>query len=135
MGRNVMTVNDAVVVYVNLGDIEDGDDFQNFIDQVRWAVCEKWPSFFEVDKWDGREEHRILENEFARIVVCEYCGVASINLAVCTSLWQYTPDYTPLAEHWVEQVASNFCKWMGGHFDCLAKAGTMSNGVSVFERM
>jgi hypothetical protein len=135
MGRGVMTVSDAVVAYVHLPEYEDDSDWDNFIWQVRWAVTEKWPSFYEVDEWDGREKHRILQNDLCRIVVCEYCGVASINLAIRESLWQYTPDLTPLAKRFQGQIASHFIKWMSENFDCLAKQGTMSNGVSVYTRM
>lgn len=118
MGRGVMTVSDATaIVYVNLPDYDGDDDWDNFIWQVRWAVTESWPSFYECDKWDGREEHRILESGLARIVVCNYAGVASINLAILDDLWKYTPDLTPLAEHWCQQIADRFYAEMGKHFD------------------
>jgi hypothetical protein len=130
-----MTVSDAVTIFADVSDIEESYEWEDFLTNVRWVGTGRWPSFYEVDEWDGREERRILQNDLARIVVCEYCGLASINLAARTSLGEYSPDLTPLAKRWVAQIAGNFCKWMQEHFTCYAKQGTMSNGVSVYEKL
>jgi hypothetical protein len=126
MGRSVMTVSDAIqIVYLELD--EEYDDWDWFIEDVRTVISQKYKSFQVVDSWDGREEHRILENDLAKVVVCEYCGMVSINLVPC----EFSLFLLPLAEHWCSQIADGFAKLFP---ERLCKLGTMSNGVSVYER-
>ena len=135
MGRSVMTSSDAkAIVFIALTD-DDHELWESFLEQVKWVVTEKWSSFYEDDFWPGREEHQILRNGLCNIIVCQYGDIASVNLVPRDDLWQFEPDVTPLAEKWCEQVADNFYKEFSEHFDCLARRGTMSNGVSAYERM
>ena len=131
MSRGVMTVTDAVsIVYVEHG-CEENWDWDDFIEGVRSEIKHKFSSFQDVDKWDGREEHRILENDLARVVICEYCGLASINLAVREDgAWYY--DRLPLAAHWCRQIAPKFEALFS---DRLRRIATASNGESFYEKV
>jgi len=147
MGRGVMTATDAVhVVYfpITIGSGCDDEDccdsdfsyweWDEFIEDLWEIIKDRYPSFFDCDKWDGREEHRILENDYARIVVCEYMGCVSVSLAIREDAdhWPYAYG---LADHWCRQIAGNFQKLLDAHFGTIAKLGTMSNGVSVFQKV
>jgi len=129
MNHGDKTNRDAVTVYVQLGDSDEFDHWDCFIDQVRWAVREKWPSFCEVAIAEqyfckkcgivGCEGYRILQNSLCRIVVCECGSLASINLAVLKDLWLYSPDCTHLAERFQRQIGGRFVKRMQEQFDCV----------------
>ena len=131
MGRGVNTVTDAISVVYLQHSSEDDYDWKNFCGGIREMIVEKFPSFYRVDKWDGREEHRILENEHARIVICEYCGLASISLAVRED-GDYYIDKLPLAEHWCRQIAPKFEALFS---DRLRRIATASNGESFYEKV
>ena len=145
MGRSVMTAIDAIhVVYfpITIGsgcdeiDQDDSDfgywEWDEFIDDLQEMITVAYPSFLRCDRWDGREEHRILENDLARIVVCEYMGLVSVSLVAADWYGSYLPCLGGLADHWCRQISSNFQKLMDANFTTLNKQGTMSNGVSVF---
>ena len=135
MGRGVMTVSDAVcVVYLHHSDEEwDGigkdTDWEFFVEGLRDTIRSRYPSFRAVDSWDGREEKRILENELARVVVCEYAGIVSISLAIRNRDVEFEHEEN-LAEHWCKQITNGFQQLF---LDRLRKLGTMSNGVSVYD--
>ncbi len=136
MGRGVMTVTDAVhVVYFN-HEPEESDHwfFDQLLDDIRETIKVQYPSFFDCDSWDGREEHRILENEYARIVVCEYMGLVSVSLAVIEEDQYYNPYLGGIGRYWCERIVNNFQKLMDDSYNTLSKLGTMSNGVSVFAK-
>jgi hypothetical protein len=123
-----MTCSNAVqIVYLDVSD-ENEFDWEFFVEDVQLTIRSWWPSFEEVSVWDGKEERRILENQLAKVVLCEYCGLASINLVPC----EFTFGFLPLAEHWCHQIANKFAEiWP----DRLRSIGRASNGEQFFERV
>ncbi len=150
MGRGVDYVSGAIhVAYfpiiIGITSCEEGGccssdfnywEWDEFVDDLQEIIIDKYTMFRRCDKWDGREKRRILENEFARIVVCRYREMVSVSLAVIDDLCYYSgSDLTPLGENWCHQITKNFQKLIDANFDTHVKIGTMSNGVSVFEKV
>jgi len=128
MGRSVMTVNDAIQIVYLVYKGEDEWEWDDFILDIQEVIQQKYKSFEPCDKWDGREEYRILENDLARIVICEYCGLVSINLAVRDD----SIYWLALAEHWCRQIAKGLAELFPGRYQCIGRA---SNGEAFYERV
>lgn len=129
MGRSVSTHSRAVAtVYLNL-QCEERDDWDSFCDDLFHNVIEpKYPSFEKCNRWEGRENHVIMQNQYCEVSVSEYCGLTAICLA---------PKDDPQAEGWTARIAN---KWQQivtrAYRDCaLAKIGTFSNGESVYNKI
>lgn len=153
MGRSVSTPRDAIAVcYRDISDFgrvidEDGnitdeycewqsaDDFEYFLYDIATEAKAQWKSFNECDYWVGREDHAILENNFAYIGVSTYCGLAAVWLMPKTEELLgtgYSEDVAmaTLAENWCTRIAKNFEKKFGQY----VKVGTFSNGEAVYEK-
>ncbi len=135
MGRSVSTPSGCTAIcYQDASDVEDEIDFQMFVESLQERAKEKWQSFEEADRWLGREDHVILENELAMIGVSEYCGLVAIWLKskhedLDGSYYAEEASRAPLAEKWAELISGNFDKM----FSQYNKIGTFSNGESVFQ--
>lgn len=130
MGRSVSVPSDAVTtVYIALDDDFDPDfGWDDFIEDVRNVVKEKYPSFVDDDKWVGREDRSILVNTYARIVVAEYCGLVSISI-VPDDHW----NTSHLTKAWCDRIARSWHRYMTKRFGrALTKLGSASNGESFF---
>lgn len=132
MGRSVCVPCEAVeVVYIDHQASEDFE-WQDFVEDVRAVVRERYPSFEDEDRWADREERIILENGHAKIVLCEYCGLASVSLVPRhqgDNLWG---DEAALAEAWCHRVARGFREHLHSRYPerALTRLGTFSNGES-----
>ena len=120
----------------NFDEFQAQDDFEWFIDDIRYQAKAKWKTFDECDTWLDREDHAILENNFAYIGVSEYCGCASVWLkskADNLKDGDYSDDISlaNLAEAWCNRIAKNFESMFGEY----RKIGTFSNGEAVFEKI
>jgi hypothetical protein len=84
-----------------------------------------------VDKWDGRELHRILQNGHARLVVSEYIGCVSISLAVRDDV-----EHIGLSEQWLAAAGKKFYNGLKKAYtkDFMVKLGTFSNGEAVYRK-
>lgn len=163
MGRSVGTLSDATeIVFLSFLDWEtsvhnpETDDFdyvkvidldpedywthqdawEDFKEDVVHRLGKAFPSLEDADRWVDREGHVILENGHAAIVLFEYMGSVSVNLVAKQDDHYYDPGARALAQAWCYQVAEKFrgaltCDGLG----TLAKLGTMSNGVSVYQRV
>jgi hypothetical protein len=133
MGRSVNYVLDAeAVVYLHHNIIESWE-WDSFIECLREVLQESFPSLEPDDTWIGRELRSVLENCHARIVVSDYCGVASVSLAENDRYDEY--DWRSLSGAWCGQVAAKFRRILHERFPewAMVKLGTMSNGVSVYQ--
>jgi hypothetical protein len=116
---------------------EDGNpvcdywDFDEFIDDLRNVVLERYPSFYSCSKWPGREDHALLENKHALLGVSEYCGLISVWIA------PDNPDRPELADAWISSILRNLKAHLIARFRSFAcvKMGTFSNGESVYSRI
>lgn len=134
MGRSVDYVSDAVHVWFfdvsELGPY----DFEWFIESLQYTIQNRYPSFSLCDSWDGKEQHRILDGVMGRIVLCEYCGCASISLATIADDHYTLERQRPIMEKWCASIVPNLTKLLRENFPCmLNKLGTFSNGESVYE--
>lgn len=128
MGRSVDTVTNAAEVVFIYQDFEDSFAWQDFIEDVKTIILRRYPSFYACDKWDGREQKRILENGFARVVVCEYCGLVSVNLD--------SIDDNVLGKNWCRQIAKGFKNLLDKTFlvNRITPIGHASNGEKVYRK-
>ena len=123
MGRGVSVPHYATVVaYIDISDIEEDYQFQDLKENIIFNLKDKMPSLQEADEWIDREDKAILENDLAYIGISSYGDIMS--------LWVIPKDeYLALAHLWIYRIAKHVTK-LGD----LVKQGTMSNGVSIFER-
>lgn len=154
MGRSVSTPRDVIAVCYRdisdfgyeldddcnvVGDVFDDwlyqDDFENFLYDINYEAKQQWKSFTDCDKWVGREDHAILENDFAYIGVSVYCGLAAVWLMPKTEELLntgYADDAAKanLADNWCNRIAKNFEKKFGQY----VKVGTFSNGEAIYKK-
>lgn len=127
MGRSVaVPINVTQVVYMDIRDYDDDHNYDMFIDDLRSILKKRFKSFQDARRWDGREGLAILENDLASVVLCEYCGVASVSLV---------PEENSLAENWARQA--KFKETLIKYFPdyVLRRVATFSNGESMYERI
>lgn len=105
------------------------EDWDCFVESQKYRLKKMYPSFTACDKWVGREDHAILENNFTYFGISEYCGLVSLWL-VAKEGDDYGDEQAGLRARWTEQVGDKFEK----EFSELHKVGTFSNGEAVFER-
>ena len=138
MGRSVSTPSNAsVTVYLDMGELDGPDDWDGFIDGLRDVVRTKYPTMEDDDRWLDREDHVIASNAHADLVVCEYCGCVSVSLVPTQERSGYYPEQQNLHDAWCEQVAVNFRDLLHRAFpdSAMGRIGTMSNGVSVYQKI
>lgn len=125
MGRSVSTPsNTLAVVYRDVTDL-DADDFEWFIDDLRYQLGSEWPSVVHQDCWIGREDHVIAGNDLVYFGVSEYCGLASIWIVLANG-----QTHEQLALQWVDQIKDKFEATFGE----LRLVGRASNGEAFFIR-
>jgi hypothetical protein len=112
------------------------DDWDWFVESIKNDATEKWSSFSECDEWVGREDHAILENNFAYIGVSEYCGLAAVWLlpkteALLNTGYSEDSAMANLSENWCKRIAKNFEKLFGEY----VKVAVMSNGEGVYKKV
>ena len=135
MGRSVMTY-EYTVAFIPFDCHHENCqwEYEDMVENIAETIQHYYPSFNEVkNEWHGREGRVILENMHGKIVVCEYCGLVSINLVPNDDTsWYYEPTEA-LRDAWCERIAGYMEKRFDG-WGRLSPLGTMSNGVTVFER-
>lgn len=122
MSRSVSIPNGTVLLeYIDVSDFSpDGSDWDFFVDDIRYRLKDDFKSLSDCNKWLGREDNAILENDHC------YIGLSEYNSLV--SLW-CVPKETNLALNWIEQIRPKFKK-----YGDLKKIATFSNGEAIFER-
>lgn len=121
MGRSVSTPREAVVaVYFNATDYEDTGQFD--LELLRSRLIARWPSLWRADGWAGREDRIIARNGHALFGVSTYGDLGA--------LW-VIPHDNGLARHWVDCIRAK----LAHDFADYRRMGTMSNGVSYYERI
>lgn len=132
MGRSISYLSGAQQVayfecprFIVDGETEEGYfDFAEMIEHVQCMLSEFFPSLDPCDRWEGNEDHVILENKIAQVAISEYCGGCSLSVAAI--------DGNPLGERFARSI--NFMDAVEKMFDVYQKVGSFSNGGGVFER-
>lgn len=109
-------------------------DWGDFIEDLKGVIGERYPSFGTCDRWAGREDHVILENEAAEVSVAEYCGLISVSFAPKEGAdWDYH-QVTARNANWTGRIADNFREHLHSRFQNFAMIpmGSASNGEAFF---
>lgn len=143
MGRSVSYLDNAeIVLYFPLESIEnESGEYDDFLDQIEWdnmvenlkyEIKKRLPSYDIVNKWDNRETRIILENNLCVIGISEYCGLVSLSVAPCNN--DYDAWHESFARRHAKQIKHTLEKvldYLG--LKSLNKIGTASNGEAFFE--
>ena len=142
MGRSVDYLTGAeYVIYFSCEDLNCYDEERGFYwdDFFRNLECEikaKLKSYYECEKWDGRETQIFLENELCVIGLSEYCGLYSLSIRAKDDEFYCNAENVKdgLSKHHAQQVRGTLEKCLE---NCGAKLlnrlGTFSNGNGVYE--
>lgn len=135
MGRSVACPSRAECTVFAEHNREDQDDWNDLLDDLRCVLKRAFPSFNDADRLAGREEHIILENMHATVVVCEYCGVISVSLVPDEwDEWEWH-RIVNLSGPWCYQITKRFRKVVGNVLgETMTPIATMSNGERVYQR-
>ena len=113
-------------------DPSDDWDFykRDFQRQMRLA----FPSLETCDEWVDREDHALLENQYAYFGVSEYCGLVSMWVQPKDTPYRENDSWGNRRDHWISQIGRKFYKTAGTCFGtALNKVGTFSNGESFYQ--
>lgn len=94
-------------------------------------VLGQFPSVVPADDWIGNENHVVAENHFARFGVSEYCGLMALWVVPVEDDGWGGPSFEGLSRHWIDQIWPKVEEMYPSR---LVPLGTMSNGVTVYER-
>lgn len=135
MSRSVSTHSNAVATVYLTPDLEStAFAWDDFLDDLRDSVLSRhWPSFRECDRWEGRENHIIAENDLAEISVSEYGGL----VAICLAPSGRSNFYTAFNRGWAGRIAPSFVRKLNqAYAHCaLQSQGHASNGEQFFTRV
>jgi len=100
------------------------------------ALQRVFPSLRKADRWLGREDHVVLENNLAAVTVSEYCGLVAVCLVPERRDAHETRDDDPLSVQWIISAEARFRRIVAETFGIeLAHVGTFSNGEAVFRKV
>lgn len=139
MGRSVAVPAHATeTVYLDMrDDLNDEWDWDDFIDDLRAVVRERYPTFEDAKTWVGRECLAILENQHAYIVVSEYCGCVSVSLLPRAGELEMDGWAYNLSSAWCRQIESRWREYLESRYSqsAMQRMCTMANGVSVYQKV
>lgn len=137
MGRGVETIGDNVL-YFDASEQSTGCDwndvdllFEDLIEMLQNSLIAAFPSlsiYGEFADYPYQENRGILENNYVKIYISEYCGCGAISVVTADA------EYPNRADHWVSQIWNRLTNIIGEHVQLLCKLGTFSNGESVFKK-
>jgi hypothetical protein len=147
MGRSVNYLNNAtVIIYFPFeSEYDENGNFDEDLTSLNWddlkcnlisEIKNKLPSFYEVDKWDNRETHIILENNLCYIGLSEYCGLVSLSVAPRNSdnidyFLTYRDNFAEYHSKQIEKTLQKIVDNISGKR--LIKIGSFSNGEGVYK--
>ena len=129
MARSVSTPSGTAYVEYAAAELDEFDwrwAMQDFQDKLLRA----FPSTSKCDRWPGREDHAVVENNYAMFGVSEYCGLVA--------MWVLPVDYeystsNGFRDHWLDQIEKKFAAIAQSSFGTsLQCAGRFSNGEAIF---
>jgi hypothetical protein len=127
MSRSVSTHLYAIqTVFLHLEEDQDQDfEWEDFIEDVKTQITEKFPKFQSCDRWKNREDHIIIESGVAEVSVSAYNGIVAVCLAPLdpgNGLHVTWCRNAKFSEHL--NAALKYC--------ALSSMGTFSNGEQAF---
>ncbi len=110
------------------------DDWDWYVEDFQREMKRAFPSMSECDEWVGREDHALLENQYAFFGVSEYCGLVSMWVQPKDPHYSENESWEARRDHWISQIGPKFYKVASTCFGtALRKMGTFSNGESVYQ--
>ena len=108
----------------------DNWDFwkENIVESFKNAL-----SLEDIDTWEGREVHVILEDEYIQVAVSEYCNLASISMSIKDPSDYLDDEEYKQYEKDANERANKVGKWMEENVGDLVKVGGFSDGTSIYE--
>jgi hypothetical protein len=137
MGRSVSYLNNSVfVLYFPFDYSENPEDdnmnWDDMIENLKYEIKAKLPSYHKTDEWDNRETRIILKNNLCNIGISEYCGLVSLSVAPKNN--EYDVWHESFALRHAQQIKGTLEKVLNDlGLKRLSKIGTFSNGESIFE--
>lgn len=140
MGRSVSYASGSEVVIYSYADEvfdDDGnfceyatqDNFDFAVDYLKDASIEAFPSLSVCDKWLGREDHAILENQLVYVGLSEYCGVVSVWVV------PKEDEHYAFGVAFANKIEAKLKQIVQDAFGVrLNKVGHFSNGEAVFNK-
>lgn len=111
-------------------------EWDYYVDDFRSMMKQAFPSLDECDKWVGREDHALLENQYAFFGVSEYCGLVSMWVQPKDPHYSENESWDARRDHWIAQIERKFHETANLCFGtAIRKLGSFSNGEGVYERI
>lgn len=128
MGRSVYVPSEAaVVVYIDVGDVEDEYEFNELIENLKYEIQADFPSLEEAEGYFDREGTVFLANKLIKVGISEYCGLAAVFVV--------PEEGNNLAEAFANKIGPKFKKAVAGVAGPVyKKVGSFSNGEGVYEK-
>jgi len=135
MSRSVSYLNYAeTVIFFTAEWIKEDFDYDDFEDNLKWAIKRKLKSYIDTDKYSEREIKVILENDLCNIGLSEYCGAWSLSIAPKEEDYYLGYNREALAKNHARQIQSTLEKCLvGAGAKVMNKIGTFSNGEAIFK--
>jgi len=126
VGRSVSYASGSLIkVYKDVSDLDDSWQWEEFLEGIYSGLVERYPSLYPCDKWLGREDKAIAQNNLVYIGVSEYCGLACLWVVP-----KDTCDRPELAEAWCDRIREGFERTFGEY----EKLGSFSNGEAIYRK-
>lgn len=133
MGRSVAThsrsIDDIYTTFTPEEGLEQ-EDWQDFLDNIKYTAQEAVPSLAPINRWDERECRFILANGHFRLCVSEYCGLVAVGIVPRDDV-----AHPGLAAAGAEKAAKRIRAALEKRFDVYACAGRFSNGEAVYTKI
>lgn len=79
MARSVsIPTGAALVAYADASELDPDFGWQDAINNLHWVAKKRFPSLAPCDRWIGREDRAVLENDLAFLTVSEYNGLVAV---------------------------------------------------------
>ncbi len=111
------------------------DAFDYMVEDLQEYAPTLWPSLRKCDKWGGREDHALLENDLCYMGISEYCNMVSYWIVPKTEEYlnsglSHDASLAHLCDRWVFDIEDKFIKTFGAYH----KVATASNGEAFYMR-
>ena len=114
---------------------EDYEDSYEVNQDIQESIISEFPEFDRAKKWEGNEVSIILAGYGAKIGLSEYCGLASLSIAIdedqLPNAWD--DNYDEVYEDTERWINENWPRISAGYSQ-FNKIATFSNGEAIFEK-
>lgn len=129
MSRTVSTPAGAIVLayahYEDNGDADAQEQWDDIVSGIKCVLRYRYRSLNEIDRWVGREDHAVLENDLVVIGISEYVGTISI----------WALPKSGIGETWARNIVVGAQHMLAPLFggELMRRIATFDNGEAVFQ--